>query len=444
MIFYYMTKNILNQVRTKKSKVVVAMSGGVDSSVAAALLKKQGYEVIGVFMRFWRERQTENSWQRIGFLPSLLKKEKEEEYRNTCCSEGAEQAARAVATKLKIPFYVLRLEKEFKKAVVDYFLAEEKRGLTPNPCVVCNKKIKFGLMFKKALDIGADFLATGHYVRLKKESLKRQATGINKKQSANGQYFFKLFMAKDKEKDQSYFLYTLKQEQLSRLLFPLGDYSKEEVYQMAKKWRLPYRRHESFDLCFVANDRQSFIKRYLKLRPGKILDFKSQFNFVRASSLAKTTANQTFFKTKDKKNELGNHQGLALYTIGQRKNLPLQQGPWWVVKKDEKKNILYVSNDEKVLYSSELVAGKVSWLAGAPPRFPASSLIDGGQAELSPKILAKIRYKSEAAEATIRQKPNSHKLIVKFKNPQRAITAGQSVVFYAKTGELLGGGTIEK
>lgn len=358
-----------------RERVVVAMSGGVDSSVAAALLKKQGYDVIGVFMRFWQEGSGG---------------------RNTCCSAGAEQAARNVAAKLGIPFYVLRLEAEFKKSVVDYFLAEEKRARTPNPCVACNKKIKFGLLFNKAMALGADYIATGHYARIVQKSRSKIKNSNQKLQ------VFKLFCAKDKDKDQSYFLYTLSQNQLRRVLFPLGDYTKDEVYQLAKKWKLPYRRDESFDLCFIARGRENFLKKYLKPKSGKIMSLKQE--------------------------ELGEHPGLAYYTIGQRKNILLERGPWWVVKKDGKKNILSVSDNEMDLYSRELSAGQINWIGGREPKFPA-------------KVMAKIRYKSEEAEAQIDAIKTG--IALKFKKPQRAITPGQSVVFYGKNGEVLGGGIIQ-
>jgi len=383
-----MAKKDIIQVE-KKIRVVVAMSGGVDSSVAAALLKKQKYDVVGVFMRFWHESQND------------AKGVNTKERRNTCCSEGAEAAARAVAAKLGISFYVLRLEKEFKKEVVDYFLAEEKKGRTPNPCVVCNKKIKFGLLFEKALALGADFIATGHYARLQREI-------------TNSKSQTKLFKAKDENKDQSYFLYTLNQKQLSRVLFPVGDYTKDEVYKMAKKWKLPYRQDESFDLCFVERDRESFIRRYLKIKTGDIRDIGE--------------------------NILGQHQGLTFYTIGQRKNISLNRGPWWVIKKDERKNILYVSNNEKDLYGDELFAYHLSWLGGETPKMPT-------------EVLAKIRYKSELAKSTIRpalrrrlrqgeQAQGKNYIKVIFEKTQRAITPGQSVVFYNNKGELLGGGVI--
>jgi len=384
-----MDKNNKNKIR-----VVVAMSGGVDSSVAAALLKKQGYDVVGVFMRFWSEKTLIGR----GFenTPPIERRSE-----NTCCSEGAEQAARDVATKLGIPFYILNAQKEFKKAVVDYFLAEEKKGRTPNPCVVCNKKIKFGLLFDKAMALGADYIATGHYARLRREIRNPKSEIQNKFKIQNS----KLFKAKDKNKDQSYFLYTLTQEKLGRFLFPVGNLKKDEVYALAKKWKLPYRKEESFDLCFVANDRESFLKKYLKVKSGEIKGVNEK--------------------------ALGAHHGLALYTIGQRKNIPVGQGPWWVVKKDEKKNILYVTNNEKDLYSCELVATDVNWLNSTAPKLPV-------------KVLAKIRYKSEAGEAILvkSSKLKVQSLGVIFKKPQRAITPGQSVVFYGEDGELLGGGVI--
>jgi len=347
------------------------MSGGVDSSVAAALLKKQGYDVAGVFMRFWAEPEIING--------------QEVESKNTCCSAGAEAAARQVAAKLKIPFYTLNFEKEFKKAVVDYFLTEEKRGRTPNPCVVCNKQIKFGLLFNKALKM-ADFLATGHYVKVKDQKSKVE---------------YKLLAAKDKNKDQSYFLYNLNQAQLAKIIFPLADYTKEEVYQFAKKWKLPYRKDESFDLCFVASDRESFIKKYLELKPGRIVDQNG--------------------------NILGEHEGLALYTVGQRKRLSLNQGPWWVIKKDERRNILCVSNNENDLMSLEFSVDRLNWISGRTPKLPA-------------KVLVKIRYKSEPAQAHI-SRGSAGAIKVKFLKPQRAITPGQSAVFYDKK-KLLGGGVI--
>jgi len=432
------------EIKTKK-RVIVAMSGGVDSSVAAALLKKQGYEVAGVFMRFWSENKN---------APNL------------CCSEGAQKAARAVAAKLKIPFYIFNFEKEFKKEVVDYFLREQKAARTPNPCVVCNKKIKFGLLFEKALALGADFLATGHYARLRREIPNYKSQILNKIQSPKYKITYRLFKGKDNPKDQSYFLYNLTQARLQHILFPIGDHLKEEIYQMAKKWRLPYRKDESFDLCFVANDAESFIKKYLKLRPGKIMNYS--YCHSRPESAIPAKAGIQFGVNSSGNPDsgsrvkpgmtqgaiLGEHPGLPLYTIGQRKSISVPRGPWWVIKKDEKNNILYVSNNEKDLYSKSLLAHKINWLAGVAPRL-RPALHDsasegkqgyGGQAKLPLNICAKIRYKSEASAATLRPLDfarGKNYLQVIFKKPQRAITPGQSVVFYKKNGEVIGGGEIK-
>ncbi|MCX6720183.1 MAG: hypothetical protein NTV36_03710 [Candidatus Staskawiczbacteria bacterium] len=183
--------------RVKKPKIIIAMSGGVDSSVSAALLKKAGYDVVGIMLKFWKDGS---------------------DGKNRCCSVESENLARLVAKEIGIPFYVINAEKEFKKAVVDYFLKEYKSGRTPNPCVVCNKEIKFGFLIKKALSLGADFIATGHYARIQKEEL---------------------FKGKDTEKDQSYFLWQLDQKQLGRVLFPVGGYTKPEVRKLAKKFNLP-------------------------------------------------------------------------------------------------------------------------------------------------------------------------------------------------------------
>jgi tRNA-specific 2-thiouridylase len=391
-------------MKQKMKKVIVAMSGGVDSSVAAALLKKQGYEVAGVFMRFWSENKN---------APNL------------CCSEGAQKAARAVAAKLKIPFYVFNFEKEFKKEVVDYFLAEQKVARTPNPCVVCNKKIKFGLLFEKALALGVDFLATGHYARLRRKIANR------KSQIAQ----FHLSAARDRNKDQSYFLYNLTQARLQYILFPVGEYLKEEVYQMAKKWRLPYRKEESFDLCFVANDAESFIKKYLKLRPGKIMNY----SYCHSRESGNPDYGSRVKPGMTQGVILDEHPGLPLYTIGQRKSISVPRGPWWVIKKDEKNNILYVSNHEKDLYSRELIVSKLNWIDGQAPKLPLN-------------VCAKIRYKSEASAAILRianrkslasLRGRSGQIAVEFKKPQRAITPGQSVVFYKKNGEVIGGGEIK-
>ena len=372
----------------KKTRVVVAMSGGVDSSVAAALLKKQGFDVVGVFMKFWHDRRS------LGGVGNG---------ENRCCSIKSEKLARLVAKQLEIPFYVLNVEKEFKKSVVDYFLEEYKKGNTPNPCVVCNKEIKFGFLIKKALSLGAEFLATGHYARLATKYEK--GTNIRKKE-------FKLLKGKDKNKDQSYFLWQLNQKQLNHILFPVGEYTKSEVRKLAKKFKLPTAQTpESQEVCFVQNATNGFLKKYLKTKPGKIMNTEGKV--------------------------LGRHQGLWFYTIGQRKGIEVQQGPYFVVDKDIKKNILIVSKDQKDLEKKELIAGDVNWIA--KQKLPVSAEI-------------KIRYKSDFAKAKIFELGNK-KIKIVFVKPQKAITPGQSAVFYApvrslqakegKGGQLLGGGVIE-
>lgn len=411
---------------SKKQKVVVAMSGGVDSSVAAALLsgyarsrearKKQDYDVIGVFMRFWADGKNENG----------------------CCSVEAEAAARLVAGKIGAPFYVWNFEKEFKKRVVDYFLRELLAGRTPNPCVVCNPQIKFGLFLDKAQKIGADYVATGHYARIPQnnaELLRLSAYSsaffrekIKIKQ--NSDYLTaeprrKLFKARDEVKDQSYFLYGLNQAQLSGVLFPLGDYKKSEVVKLAKTWRLPYRRGESFDVCFIDNYQQ-FLKRYLKLRPGKIVKINNAprppLN-LRGGEPVDISAGEGEL--------LGGHQGLPLYTIGQRAGLG-GPGPFYVVGKNVKSNELVVSNKAKDLLRREMSVKGVNWLSGKPPKLPLSCGV-------------RIRYQSRAVEAKISKQltVNSKQQIrVRFRWPQRAITPGQSAVFYSKNGQVLGGGII--
>jgi len=369
----------MKKIRNKR--VIVAMSGGVDSSVAAALLKKGlacpelgRREVVGVFMKFWAG----------------------ETKKNRCCTPESEKRARLVAEKLGIPFYVFDFSKEFKKKVVDYFLKEYKAGRTPNPCVVCNKEIKFGLLLKKALALNADFIATGHYARVVDDSR---------------QCIFRLYKGRDKNKDQSYFLWQLDQKQLSRILFPVGDYTKPEVRALAKKFKLPIAETpESQEICFVQTTVNNFLKKYIKPRPGKIVDVQGKI--------------------------LGEHQGLWFYTIGQRRGLKisgervsrsLTGRPFYVLDKDIKRNLLIVTQNEKDLVKKELIAKGVSWILGRPPK-------------LLLKIKAKIRNKHIAASATIKvYKKGRVKLI--FSKSQRAVTLGQSVVFYKKS-ELLGGGII--
>lgn len=367
----------------KNKKVIVAMSGGIDSSVAAALLKGAGFNIVGVFMKFWAAPGADGLIGRW----------------NKCCSPEAEKRARKVAQILEIPFYVLNFEKEFKKRVVDYFLREYQRGRTPNPCIVCNKQIKFGLLLEKALGLKGDFVATGHYARVQKRFVNSQ------------QIRYSLMKAKDREKDQSYFLWQLNQKQLKHILFPIGNYTKKEVRNLAKKFKLPVLGiPESQEICFVQTTVNDFLKPHLKPKLGEIIDTEGKI--------------------------VGKHQGLFFYTIGQRKGIELPGGPFYVVKKDLRRNALIVTPflNDKALFSKSLIAKDVNWLSGKQPKLPL-------------KIKAQIRYGHKAVAATINKKlkggrhPPSTQIELVFARAQRAITPGQSVVFYQGQ-EVLGGGMI--
>ena len=367
-------------------KVICAMSGGVDSSVAAALLKREGFDVIGVFMKFWSEPGKD------GLIGAS----------NRCCSPEAEIRARKVAKILKIPFYVFDFSKEFKRKIVDYFLEGYKKGITPNPCIVCNKEIKFGLLLEKALKLDADYIATGHYAR--------------KKEIRENSCRFAILRAKDKEKDQSYFLWMLNQEQLKRILFPIGDYTREEVENLAKKFKLPVLGiKKSVEICFVQTTVNDFLRKYLKEKSGLIVE--------KISSKGK----QKYSHILENMRILGKHRGLWFYTIGQRKGIGLSGGPFWVLEKDLKKNFLIVTKNEKDLFKKELICKNVNWISGKEPKLPI-------------KVKAKIRYKSNFAKATICPAKNKVYKVI-FEESQRAITPGQSVVFY-KGEEVLGGGII--
>jgi len=350
----------------KKSKVVIGLSGGVDSSVSAALLKRAGFDLVGVFMKF---QNTKSAY-------------------NRCCSIEASQRARKVANQLGIPFYVLNCTGEFKKQVIDYFLKEYKQGRTPNPCVVCNKQIKTKLLFKKMQQLGAGFIATGHYAVVK-----------------NGG----LFTAKDKQKDQSYFLWQIKQKELQKTLFPLGNYTKPQVRAMAKRFGLvTYKTPESQEVCFVQTKTANFLKKHLKQNQGNIVE------------------NETG-------KVLGKHQGLWFYTIGQRKAIGLSGGPWFVVKKDIKNNVLIVSKKQKDLLQKEVLFTKAYWLS--KQTFPF-------------KAKAKIRYNTKPANCVVSKMPEVAPRAFKavFTKPQKAVTPGQSIVFYQNqrgdTSRVLGGGVI--
>ncbi len=354
-------------MKSQNIKVAVGMSGGVDSSVAAALLKKQGYDVFGVFFHFWGEKINGQARE------------------NICCSLESQEDARRVANKLGIKFYTINLEPTFKEKVVEDFIAEYQAGKTPNPCVRCNQFIKFGEALTKVRALGADYLATGHYCQIKK----------------SGDKFF-LLKGKDKEKDQTYFLYRLNQKQLSQILFPVGHLKKKQVRKIATKFDLPTAgKRESQEVCFIPDgDVAGFLKRYLQLHNGLIKDIET-------------------------KETIGSHEGLQKYTIGQRKGIGLPGGPWFVKHLDTAKNILWVTNDIEKLKTQEFYLKNVSWISSAP-RFPV-------------KVKCRIRSAAQEVSASISQEKNKIKVV--FSQPQLAVTPGQSAVFW-RGQKCLGGGVI--
>jgi len=340
-----------------KGKVAVALSGGVDSSAAALLLKERAYEVIGVHMRLWDSP---------GFDHQALRAE------NICRILG-------------IPYHQVDVQREFESHVVDYFCQEYQQGRTPNPCVACNRHIKLGLLLDKALSLGADYLATGHYARVE--------------HSRDGH---RLLKATDISRDQAYFLYTLTQEKLSRVLFPLGEYSKDEVKQMAEQAGLPTATKSSQDICFVSQKNYGvFLSQRFATLPGDVVDSQGK--------------------------RLGQHQGIAFCTIGQRHGLGLASGkPLYVIRIEPESNRIVLGPEEE-LYSRKLAAHRLNWISGKAPPAPAT-------------VKAKIRYKSKETEATIFFRNDS--VDVHFAQPQKAVTPGQSIVFY-NVDEVLGGGIID-
>jgi len=388
-------------------KVAVAMSGGVDSGVAAALLVKQGYEVTGFHLRFW--------------------KEKAGDFENKCCDVKSLEAARKTAWKLGIPFYVLDFEEVFKEKVVDYFLREYALGRTPNPCVMCNKYVKFGKFLDYIRKLGFDYLATGHYSRITAEipnSLPfRQAGKIQNKFKIQNSKFkiYHLLEAKDKSKDQSYFLYNLAQRQLAHILFPVGEYTKKQVREMAKKWGLPVaERPESQEICFFPeSDYRPFLQRQIpeKIVPGEVVDAKGRV--------------------------IGKHFGLPLYTIGQRHGFKINVKsqtrlldgqvsnvkailPFYVVGKDIKKNRLIVGFGKET-EKKEFLVEKVNWIE---PGFRLQASCFSGRQAVS-RLFVRIRHQGELLNCQI-VKLSNYQIKVILKEPYRGIAPGQAAVFYKK------------
>lgn len=346
--------------------VVVGMSGGVDSSLSAALLKEQGYEVIGLFMKNWEETDGQG----------------------VCQSSREYEDVIRVCDQLQIPHYSVNFVEEYQERVFNSFLRDLKEGLTPNPDILCNREIKFDLFLKKALELGADFLATGHYCQLDAQS--------------------NLLKGADPEKDQSYFLHAVKQDALKKVLFPVGHLPKKEVRALARKFNLATsEKKDSTGICFIGKrDFKPFVARYLAYQKGL---------FQRLSG-----------------EKVGEHDGAAFYTIGQRKGLGLggEGDAWYVVDKDLSRNIVFVERgaDHPALFSSTLTASQLTWVSKPPQTFPY-------------RCKAKIRYRQADQLCTL--KVIDQGLEVVFDEPQRAVTPGQSIVFYQGE-QCLGGGIINR
>jgi tRNA-specific 2-thiouridylase len=351
---------MVNQI-SQRSRILVALSGGVDSSVAAALLKKRGYEVEGAYMRCWSEGPY-------------------------CTADTDEADAAKVAAALEIPFHVFDFEKEYKKQVIDYFFAEYERGRTPNPDVMCNKEIKFGLFLNKARNLGFDYIATGHYAQV-----------------SNGRNY-QLLAGKDKEKDQSYFLYQIGQKELAYTLFPIGDLKKRRVRKLAKKFGLPTAgKSESMGICFVGPAQiKEFLTQKIEFSHGDIVSIDGKV--------------------------LGTHVGLAFYTIGQREGLGISQNvPYYVIDKNSDKNTLVVAPfGHEALYKRRFQTETPHWVEKQPG--------------LPLKVRVRLRHRAPTVGGTIKQ--NARKgLEVSLNQKVRAVTPGQSAVFY-QGGEVVGGAVI--
>ena len=362
------------------------MSGGVDSSVTAGILKDQGYNVVGVHLRCWNV--------------------------DGCAEQDAEDARRAAET-LKIPFYVFDFGKEYRQKVVDYMVDGYRRGITPNPDVMCNHEIKFGMFFKRAMAMGADYVATGHYVRLKRTHVARSTSRVDEGPSHEPRATsHELFAAKDDTKDQSYFLWMLTQKQLKHCLFPIGDLIKKtEVRRLAKKYNLPNaEKKDSQGVCFLGQIKlPEFLDRFIPAKKGKVVDTQGEV--------------------------IGQHSGAHHFTIGQRRGLGVggSAKPLYVAAKDIKKNLIMLApEDDASLYSREVTLTDIHFISSHHKLSPITHNLP---------VWVRVRYRQPLVPASLyKLQVNRYKLV--FAEPQKFIATGQSAVFYAKNGEMLGGGII--
>ncbi|MDP1604513.1 MAG: tRNA 2-thiouridine(34) synthase MnmA [Legionella sp.] len=352
-----------------KTKVIIGMSGGVDSSVAAYLLKEQGYQVEGLFMKNWEQDDAD------GY----------------CAAEADFADAKAVANQLDIPLHSVNFAKEYWDRVFSYFLREYELGRTPNPDVLCNKEIKFNAFLNHALTLGADFIATGHYAKTR--------DGL-------------LYKAKDREKDQTYFLHAVDKSALAKTLFPVGDYQKADIRQLAKDMGLvTHNKKDSTGICFIGEKRfKTFLNEFILAKPGEMRSASGEL--------------------------LGQHDGLMFYTLGQRQGLGIggrqssSEEPWYVVDKDTKSNTLIVAQgNHPLLYSQGLICGSIHWIGDFKDTLPLT-------------CYAKTRYR-QPEQACIISPATDNQHYIMFSALQRAVTPGQYIVFYEKN-QCLGGATIEQ
>lgn len=373
--------------------VFVGMSGGVDSSVTALLLKRSGYRVIGVFMRC---------------------------YNVDGCAERDAEDARRVAERIGIPFYVWDFEEEYKRRVVQYMIDGYREGITPNPDVMCNREIKFGLFLEKALAMGGDFVATGHYVRIGEERMRQIPRSTSRIPGKRQTSVYKLFAAGDSNKDQSYFLWTLTQRQLAHCLFPIGDYEKPEVRAIARKAGLPTaEKKDSQGICFLGQvSIEDFLKEYIPERRGTIITTEGI--------------------------KVGEHRGAQFYTIGQRHidadftfpktgpksgaGAPAARKPFYVAAKDAAANTVTVAAgaDDPALYRDAVRLVQMNFIGGK---------------ECEGAVMARVRYRQPLFRAVL-AKADDGSYMLSFASPQRFVAEGQSAVFYSQDGEMIGGGVI--
>lgn len=386
--------------KATKKRVLIALSGGIDSAVSTYLLIKSGYQVEAAFMKNW----SSTAGLKYSDCPWLIDR----------------QDALRVAAHFGIPMHTVNYEKEYKKTVMDYFFKEYKAGRTPNPDVMCNKEIKFKVLYNWARKQGFDYLATGHYAQVKKIKLKQGSGGsqtvilsaakdLIKDSSASPQndskYIYQLIRSKDEFKDQTYFIYNIKPSQLPYLLFPIGGKKKSEVRALAKKLKLPNaNKKESMGLCFVGQIRlKDFLEQKLKVKPGPIIDMAGK--------------------------QIGEHQGLAFYTIGQRQGINVgKDGPWFVVSKNLKTNTLIVTNNpnDPALETKQVAIHSVNWIT-PPKQFPV-------------KLTGRFRHQGSLEKLIVTAQGHGQYL-VDFAKPQKAVASGQSLVLY--DGKIcVGGGVI--